>query len=174
MRLFLLAQVNFCRAQVKVRQVTQRHCRPFMTWRAWPGGGTGCSCRTSLASTAVQLAGGSTAPPAPLDTPGWHVAGWMEWEEFTLRPAVYGTAPGPLEAALAHLDRCLAASEFLVGSAPTLADVVVFAGLLPLTVASATVRSPPRQAPGTADARDRGARLHWRTWWDLHVCCQKV
>ena len=99
-------------------------------------------------SHVAQLAGSSTAPAAPLDTAGWHVAGWMEWEEITLRPAVYGGAPGPLEAALAHLDQYLAGSEFLVGSAPTLADVVVFAGLLPLTIASTVARSPPRQNLG--------------------------
>ena len=113
---------------------------PGLGWR-----GTGCTCRTASSfKYCAALAGRSTAPAAPLDMPGWHVAGWMEWEELTLRPAVYGGAPGPLEAALAHLDRYLASSEFLVGSAPTLADVVVFAGLLPLTIASATVRSRPR------------------------------
>ena len=107
------------------------------------------------------------APAAPLDVPGWHVSGWMEWEEITLRPAVYGTAPCPLEAALAHLDKYLADSEFLVGSAPTLADVVVFADLLPLTVAPVTVRLPACQHQVQVHAWDMGAaRLCW-----LRICC---
>ncbi|KAK9825825.1 hypothetical protein WJX81_000084 [Elliptochloris bilobata] len=83
----------------------------------------------------ARYVGGSTGAAAALDVAGWHVSGWMEWEEIHLRPAVYTGAPVPLEAELVHLDKYLPSSDFLVGAAVTLADVVVFATLLPLTVA---------------------------------------
>lgn len=97
--------------------------------------------RVTTNKPADSYTGVSAAAPAALAA---EVAGWLEWEESVLRPAVYLSEPSALPAALAHLAAALAGREFLAGGALTLADVAVFATLLPLTMAPAMVRRRTR------------------------------
>ncbi|KXZ47587.1 hypothetical protein GPECTOR_34g746 [Gonium pectorale] len=76
-------------------------------------------------AAAAYLAGGSSSLPLP-------VLQWLEWSEQALRPAAMLGGP-QLEAALAHLQAALGSGELSSGKA-TLAEVAVFAGLLPLAL----------------------------------------
>ncbi|GLC48701.1 hypothetical protein PLESTB_000127300 [Pleodorina starrii] len=76
-------------------------------------------------AAAAFLAGGSSALPLS-------VLQWLEWSETCLRPAAM-LGGDALAAALQHLDAALAAGE-LSASKATLAEVSVFAGLLPLAL----------------------------------------
>lgn len=89
-------------------------------------------------SVPAFCAGAAAAAPAAVAT---EVASWLEWEESVLRPATYIGEAAALAAALAHLAEALASREFLAGGALTLADIAVFATLLPLATASPTVCS---------------------------------
>lgn len=53
---------------------------------------------------------------------------WLEWEEAVLRPAISAPHAG-LQAALQRLGKAVSATDFVAGSAPTVADAAIFATL---------------------------------------------
>ncbi|DBA80051.1 hypothetical protein WJX79_001269 [Trebouxia sp. C0005] len=60
------------------------------------------------------------------------VLNWLDWEETVLRPQVYAQDSAGIKQAVQHLQSALGSSSHLVGTAPTLADIVIYAALYPV------------------------------------------
>lgn len=59
---------------------------------------------------------------------------WLDWEETTLREAVLSQDAEGIQHAMQHLQAALGSNAYLVGGGLTLADVVIYVGLLPIQV----------------------------------------
>ncbi|KAK9807550.1 hypothetical protein WJX72_002305 [[Myrmecia] bisecta] len=103
-------------------------------------GSDGADARLSLAkddelelvdpNAMARLVGGDKLTPASCTA---LIEEWAEWEESVLRPAAVQGSAAALRSALDHLQSALQGRQFLVNQALTLADVIVFATVLPLT-----------------------------------------
>jgi hypothetical protein len=58
---------------------------------------------------------------------------WLEWEAAVLRPAVYSGDAAALAAAVQQLMMGLAGKKFLQGAVLSLADIIVYCSLQPLS-----------------------------------------
>ena len=75
--------------------------------------------------------GGSTLLP---QTEASEVFSWLDWEETTLREAELSKDAEGVQRAMQHLQTALGSNAYLVGGSLTLADVVIYVGLLPIQV----------------------------------------
>ena len=67
------------------------------------------------------------------------VFSWLDWEETTLREAVLSQGAEGIQHAMQHLQTALGSNAYLVGGSLTLADVVIYVGLLPIQVRKLSV-----------------------------------
>ena len=67
------------------------------------------------------------------------VFSWLDWEETTLREAVLSQDAKGIQHAMQHLETALGSNAYLVGGSLTLADVVIYVGLLPIQVSNSSV-----------------------------------
>ncbi len=75
--------------------------------------------------------GGSSLLP---DSSALEVLNWLDWEETVLRPQVHAQDSAGIKQAAQHLQSALGSSSHLVGTTPTLADVIIYAALYPVQV----------------------------------------
>lgn len=87
---------------------------------------------STLKTTCVQYPGGSVLLPDY----ALEVLNWLDWEETVLRPQVYAQDSAGIKQAVQHLQSALGSSSHLVGTAPTLADIVIYAALYPVQVST--------------------------------------
>ena len=59
---------------------------------------------------------------------------WLDWEETTLREAGLLQDAEGIQRAMQQLQAALGSNAYLVGGRLTLADVVIYVGLLPIQV----------------------------------------
>lgn len=64
---------------------------------------------------------------------------WLDWEETTLREAVLSQDAEGIHQAMQHLQAALGSNAYLVGGTLTLADVVIYVGLLPIQVSKLVI-----------------------------------
>ncbi len=86
---------------------------------------------STLQTHCVQCSGGSGLLP---ESSVLEVLNWLDWEETVLRPQVHAQDSAGIKQAAQHLQSALGSSSHLVGTAPTLADVVIYAALYPVQV----------------------------------------
>lgn len=67
------------------------------------------------------------------------VFSWLDWEETILREAVLSQDAEGIQRAMQQLQAALGSNAYLVGGRLTLADVVIYVGLLPIQVSKSTV-----------------------------------
>jgi glutathione S-transferase len=89
------------------------------------------------------------------------VESWLEWEESVLRPAIFGAGPS-LDSALQKLTRAVSSRQHLVGDSVTLADVAVYATLLPLAAGGKVWPAPLVHL------------ANWHSFLPLHRLCRTL
>ena len=114
-----------------------------------------------------SAAGGAALLPADASS---QIEQWLEFEEAELRrslPDVSATAaPGPAAEPLLRLASAVAGPHCLVGAALTLADVAIYATLLPV------LSKLPVSCLLTPLSRSRSALLRWGMqvgFWHSHI-----
>lgn len=86
---------------------------------------------STLQTRCVQSSGGSSLLP---ESSALEVLNWLDWEETVLRQQVHAQDSAGIKQAVQHLQSALGSSSHLVGTTPTLADVVIYAALYPVQV----------------------------------------
>lgn len=64
---------------------------------------------------------------------------WLDWEETSLRAAVFAQDAEGIKHAVQHLQAALGSNAYLVGDSLTLADVIIYVALLPVQVGKPVV-----------------------------------
>lgn len=105
-------------------------------WEAYPS----ILTQSFLCAHALPCAGSGTSPLSR------DLLAWLEWEECSLRPAIYRSLTSPqysLDEVLNHLDTALQHSFgwVLKGTAATIVDCVLFAAFQPLPASTITSKS---------------------------------
>ncbi len=107
----------------------------------------------TLQTCFVPSSGGSGLLP---ESSALEVLNWLDWEETVLRPQVHAQDSAGIKQAAQHLQSALGSRSHLVGTAPTLADIIIYVALYPVQV---SILCHSRAQPGWR-AEDVSAPLH--------------
>ncbi len=121
---------------------------------------------STLQTCFVPSSGGSSLLP---ESSALEVLNWLDWEETVLKPQVHAQDSAGIKQAAQHLQSALGSSSHLIGTAPTLADVVIYAALYPVQVSiPCHLHAQPewravdvsRTAPCTLDFQSSDTHVH--------------
>ena len=104
---------------------------------------SGLCTRWAYSKSACRAGGSSLLPEAST----LQVLDWLDWEETVLRPHLHFQDSAGLKQDVQHLQSNLKSSSYLVGDSLTLADIVVYASLLPFQVCFCSRLTIQQQKP---------------------------